>query len=82
MRTELAADEVSVKRGLALVMVVGEGMHQTVGLAARATAAFARAGVNLEMINQGSSEVSMMFGVKESGVAAAVQSLYAEFFPS
>jgi len=57
-------------------------MHQTVGLAARATTAFARAGVNLEMINQGSSEVSMMFGVKEEEVPAAVQSLYGEFFTS
>ena len=82
VRTELEADEVSVERGLALVMVVGEGMHRTVGLAARATAAFAHAGVNLEMINQGSSEVSMMFGVKEEDVAAAVRSLYGEFFPS
>lgn len=77
---ELAADEVSVERGLALVMVVGEGMRHTVGLAARATAAFARAGVNLEMINQGSSEVSMMFGVKDHDLDAAVQSLYREFF--
>ena len=80
IRTELAVDEVSVERGLALVMVVGEGMRHTVGLAARATAAFDHAGVNLEMINQGSSEVSMMFGVKDHDVDAAVQSLYAEFF--
>ena len=79
IRTELKTDEVSVERGLALVMVVGEGMRHTVGLAGRATQAFARAGVNLEMINQGSSEVSMMFGVKETDVEAAVQSLYAEF---
>ena len=69
-----------VERGLALVMVVGEGMQHTVGLAARATGALARAGINLEMINQGSSEVSMMFGVKEVDVPAAVRSLYAEFF--
>ena len=80
IRTELAADEVSVERGLALVMVVGEGMRHTVGLAARATGAFARSGVNLEMINQGSSEVSMMFGIKEGDVPAAVRSLYDEFF--
>ena len=79
IRTELETDEVSVERGLALVMVVGEGMRHTVGLAARATTAFARAGVNLEMINQGSSEVSMMFGVKEADVNAAVRSLYDEF---
>ncbi|HJP33515.1 MAG: aspartate kinase [Candidatus Latescibacteria bacterium] len=80
IRTELAADEVSVERGLALIMVVGEGMRHTVGLAAKATSAFADAKVNLEMINQGSSEVSMMFGVKDHDVDAAVQSLYAEFF--
>jgi aspartate kinase len=80
IRTELAADEVTVERGLALVMVVGEGMRHTIGLAARATAAFARASVNLEMINQGSSEVSMMFGVKDHEVDDAVTALYAEFF--
>ena len=81
VRTELEADEVSVERGLALVMVVGEGMRHTVGLAARTTGAFARSGINLEMINQGSSEVSMMFGVKEADMQEAVRSLYAEFFP-
>ncbi len=81
VRTELDADEVSVERGLALVMVVGEGMRHTVGLAARTTRAFARGGINLEMINQGSSEVSMMFGVKEADMQEAVRSLYAEFFP-
>jgi aspartate kinase len=62
-------------------MVVGEGMSHTVGLAARATAAFHKAQVNIEMMNQGSSEVSMMFGVKDHDVDDAVRSLYAEFFP-
>ena len=81
IRHELDADEVSVERGLALVMVVGEGMSHTVGLAARATAAFHKAQVNIEMMNQGSSEVSMMFGVKDHDVDDAVRSLYAEFFP-
>jgi aspartate kinase len=55
-------------------------MRHVVGIAARATAAFARAGVNLEMINQGSSEVSMMFGVKAADEKKAVQALYQEFF--
>ena len=78
--TELEADDVSVERGLALVMIVGEGMRHSIGIAARACAAFARAKVNIEMINQGSSEVSMMFGVKAEGMPVAVRSLYAEFF--
>jgi len=80
IRTELEADEVTVERGLALVMVVGEGMQYAIGLAARATGALAGAAINLEMLNQGSSEVSMMFGVKEVDVPAAVRSLYDEFF--
>ena len=80
IRTELAVDDVSVERGLALVMVVGECMRHVVGIAARATAAFARAGVNIEMINQGSSEVSMMFGVKAEDARNAVRALYSEFF--
>ncbi len=80
IKQELDADMVSIDRGLALVMIVGEGMHSTVGLAQKATAAFAEAGVNLEMINQGSSEVAMMFGIKESGLEASVRALYKAFF--
>ncbi|MBM4039954.1 MAG: aspartate kinase [Planctomycetes bacterium] len=80
IRRDLAVDDVSVERDLALVMIVGEGMRHTVGIAARATAAFARAGVNIEMINQGSSEVSMMFGVKAPDAHNAVRALYHEFF--
>ena len=80
IRTELGADNIDLDRGLALVMIVGEGMHYTVGVAARATAALADAGVNLEMLNQGSSEISMMFGVKAMDRKKAVQALYSAFF--
>jgi len=80
IRRELAVEDVSVERGLALIMIVGECMRHAVGLAARATRAFAEAGVNIEMINQGSSEVSMMFGVKAVDAPKAVRALYDEFF--
>ena len=80
IRQNLAPEDVSVKRGLALLMVVGEGMRHTVGIASRATSALARAEVNIEMINQGSNEVSMMFGIKSTDMETAVQALYAEFF--
>ena len=74
------ADDVAVERGIALVMIVGEGMNHAIGLTGRAGMALGRAGVNIEMINQGSSEVSMMFGVKAAEMQPAVQSLYEEFF--
>ena len=77
---EMEPDDVLVQRGDALIMVVGEGMHYTVGLASKATTALAEAGVNIEMMNQGSSEISMVFGVKADQKARAVQSLYKAFF--
>jgi aspartate kinase len=80
LRDELGADDVEMERGLALIMVVGEGMRFTVGLASRATRALAAAGVNIEMMNQGSSEISMMFGVKAEDRERAIRSLYGEFF--
>ena len=70
----------SIERELALVMVVGEGMRHTIGVAGRACTSIARAKVNLEMINQGSSEVSMMFGIKADDIAPTVRVLYREFF--
>ena len=80
IRKELNADDVEIERGLALVMIVGEGMHYAVGVAARATAALAKAAVNIEMMNQGSSEISMMFGVKAVDRQRAVRALYEAFF--
>ncbi|MFY0543791.1 aspartate kinase [Brevibacillus sp. H7] len=80
IQRELHAEDVVVEQDLALVMIVGEGMRRSVGTSARATSALAKAKVNLEMINQGSSEVSMMFGVKEVDADRAVLALYHEFF--
>jgi aspartate kinase len=80
IKAELNPDAVLVERGHAVIMVVGEGMQYTVGMAARATRALSEAGVNLEMINQGASEISMMFGVKSEDRPRAVQALYRAFF--
>lgn len=77
---ELSPDTVSIHHNLALIMVVGEGMKETIGMAQTATTALGEAKVNLEMINQGSSEVSMMFGIKANDLHRAIQSLYAAFF--
>jgi aspartate kinase len=77
---ELSPDNVTVEHGLSLIMVVGEGMHYAVGMAARATEALSNAGVNIEMINQGASEISMMFAVKELDRKKAVHALGGAFF--
>lgn len=77
---ELKPDNITVEHGLALLMVVGEGMHYAVGMASKATQALAEAGINIEMINQGASEISMMFAVKEIDRKRAVHALGAVFF--
>lgn len=82
IKSELHADEVKINRHLALIMIVGEGMRHNVGTTSRAAKALANAGINIDMINQGSSEVSMMFAVKAEDEKRAVQALYNEFFAS
>lgn len=80
IQSELAPDIVTVHHNLALIMVVGEGMKETIGMAQTAATALGDAKVNIEMINQGSSEVSMMFGIKANDLHRAIRSLYAAFF--
>jgi aspartate kinase len=75
LQTELGTDDATIEHGLSLIMIVGEGMRYAVGIAARACSALADAGVNIEMINQGSSEISIMFGVKEVDRKQAIQAL-------
>jgi aspartate kinase len=77
---ELHVDEISVKRNLSIVMIVGEAMAKTVGTTARAASALSKAGINLEIINQGASEISVMFGVRDEYCNYAVRELYKEFF--
>ncbi|MBR3839131.1 MAG: aspartate kinase [Clostridia bacterium] len=80
IKLKLAVDSVVVEKNQAILMLVGRGMTKSVGVATRATAAFSKSGINIKMINQGSSEVSIMFGVEEQDAKAAVVALYNEFF--
>jgi len=80
IKAELEPDSVEVEHGLALLMLVGEGMHFALGNAAQATAALGDAGVNIEMINMGASETSIMFAVKEEDRKKAVHALGESYF--
>jgi aspartate kinase len=80
IKNELQVDNIYIERGLSVVMIVGEGMRFTIGLSALAAKAFSDANVNVEMINQGSSEISIMYGVKSEDRIKAVKSLYNTFF--
>ena len=78
--SELKVDTIKVERNMAIVMIVGRGMVRNVGISCRATSALAKANINIRMINQGSSEVGIMFGVDESRKDDSIRALYDEFF--
>ncbi len=80
IKRELNPDAVVVQHGYAILMVVGEGMCFSAGMLAKATQALASAGINLSMVNQGASEISVMLAIRAEFRAAAVRALYRQFF--
>lgn len=80
IKRELDPDYVVVEHDLTILMVVGEGMCYTAGMFAKACLALASAGINISMVNQGSSEVSFMIAIRSKDRDLAVRSLYKAFF--
>ncbi|MBQ1195411.1 MAG: aspartate kinase [Clostridia bacterium] len=75
----LKPDSVTVDDGLALVAVVGRGMVKAKGTAARVFSAVSNAGVNIRMIDQGSSELNIILGVEERDFEDTLKAIYSEF---
>ncbi|UTH01102.1 aspartate kinase [Macrococcoides canis] len=80
IENELKVDALSIEKNIAILMVVGLGMKTLVGTANKATEAFKTNNINLKMINQGSSEISMMFGIEEKDADRAVLAAYEAYF--
>ena len=73
------ADSITIEDGLALIAIVGLGMVKYKGAAARVFNAISAAGINIRMIDQGSSELSIIVGVEEHDFEKAVCAIYNEF---
>ncbi|HJC62196.1 MAG TPA: aspartate kinase [Candidatus Blautia merdavium] len=69
-------DYMELESDLALVAVVGRGMRSTRGTAARIFAALAHANINVKMIDQGSSELNVIVGVKNEDFEPAIKAIY------
>ena len=69
-------DSIDLESDLALIAVVGRGMRQTRGTAGRIFSALAHANVNVKMIDQGSSELNIIIGVKNEDFDAAIRAIY------
>ena len=72
-------DSVVIEDGLALLAVVGRGMVKAKGTAARVFYAISNAGINIRMIDQGSSELNIIVGVEEHDLNKALNAIYNEF---
>ncbi|HFU4464282.1 TPA: aspartate kinase [Streptococcus suis] len=80
LNTKLEVDKAEIEHGLSIIMIVGENMKSHVGVTATATTALSQQNVNLAMISQGASEVSVMFVVKTEEKEKALKALYDAFF--
>ena len=72
-------DSVEIESGLALIAVVGRGMKSASGTAGKLFSALAKEGINIKMIDQGSSELNIIIGVKNSDIDTAKKAIYNTF---
>lgn len=73
-------DHIYTHRDIALVATVGHGMAKNVGTSARLFKSLSDAGINVIMIDQGSSELNIIVGVDNADCAACIRAIYREFF--
>ena len=76
----LHPDRIYLHENIALVAVVGCGMVKNIGTSARVFKAIADAGINVNMIDQGSSELNIIIGVENEEKGKCIRALYNEFF--
>ncbi len=81
IRRVLQPDSVTLEKDLALIAVVGEGMVHTVGIAAKVFLALRDAQVNVRVIDQGASEITIIVGVAPEDFERGVRAIYGAFVP-
>ncbi len=69
-------DFLELESDLALIAVVGRGMKATRGTSGRIFSALAHANVNVKMIDQGSSELNIIIGVRNHDFKDAINAIY------
>lgn len=80
IRGKINPDLIYVYKNISLIAVVGHGMSHHPGTAAKIFAALADADVNINMIDQGSSEINIIIGVGSDDMNRAISAIYHAFF--
>ncbi|MBM7582590.1 aspartate kinase [Caldicoprobacter guelmensis] len=79
IKEQLQPDSVEVHSNMALIATVGRGMAHTPGIAAKLFTALGNEGINVRMIDQGSSEINIIVGVENEDMERAVRAIYYAF---
>lgn len=79
LERQLNPDDITVHENISLIAAVGTGMNRRLGTAAKMFSALAEAGVNIRMIDQGSSEINIIVGVDTEDFEKAIQAIYNAF---
>lgn len=76
---QLSPDHMETFEDIALIATVGHGMSSRSGVSATLFNALAEADVNIRMIDQGSSEMNIIVGVKNKDFDRAIKAIYEAF---
>ena len=76
---QIKPNEIEVIEDMCLIATVGYGMAYRPGTAATLFKALADAGINIRMIDQGSSEMNIIVGVDNKHKDAAIKAIYNAF---
>ena len=79
IQSECNPDTLEIHPNLAMIAVVGLGMAHVPGMASRIFTAVAKENINIRMINQGSSEISIFIGVENTDCENAIRAIYKAF---
>ena len=79
LHEKIHPDYMDIEDDVALIAVVGRGMVRHKGTAAKIFTACAAAGVNLLMIDQGSSEINIILGVDSQDCEKSIVAIYNAF---
>ena len=72
-------DTITVHEDMSIIATVGRGMVHNCGTAAKLFGAMSKAGIIVRMIDQGSSELSIIVGVNDADYEATIKAIYSAF---
>lgn len=80
IRGKVNPDLIYIHKEMSLIAVVGQGMSHAIGISAKIFAALSEANINIQMIDQGSSEINIIIGVDNADMNRAIAAIYKKCF--